>query len=56
MAVELEDLTISVINSRKCGVRSVLFFHIHISESKFVECSVGVEQKERVQCLYESSR
>lgn len=54
VAVELEDLTISVINSRKCGVRSVLFFHIHISESKFVECSVGVEQKERVQCLYES--
>lgn len=53
VTVDLEDLTVSVINSRKCGVRSVLFFHIHISETKFVECSVGVEKKENVQCLYE---
>ena len=52
--VDLEDLTVSVINSRKCGVRSVLFFHIHISETKFVECSVGVEKRGNVQCLYES--
>lgn len=51
--VDLEDLTVSVINSRKCGVRSVLFFHISISETKFVECSVGAEKKEYVQCLYE---
>lgn len=55
VTVDLEDLTVSVINSRKCGVRSVLFFHIHISESKFVECTVGVEKKHRVQCLYEST-
>ena len=55
VSVDLEDLTVSVINSRKCGVRSVLFFHIHISETKFVECSVGVEQKDKVQCLYEST-
>ena len=55
VTVDLEDLTVSVINSRKCGVRSVLFFHIHISETKFVECSVGVEKKDNVQCLYESA-
>lgn len=54
VTVDLEDLTVSVINSRKCGVRSVLFFHIHISETKFVECTVGVEKKHRVQCLYDS--
>lgn len=54
VTVDMEDLTISVINSRKCGVRSVLFFHVHIFESKFVECSVGAEKKDRVQCLYKS--
>lgn len=54
VTVDLEDLTVSVINSRKCGVRSVLFFHIHISETKFVDCTVGVEKKHMVQCLYES--
>lgn len=53
VTVDLEDLTVSVINSRKCGIRSVLFFHISISETKFMECSVGVEKKDLVQCLYE---
>lgn len=54
VTADLEDLTVSIINSRKCGIRSVLFFHIHISEMKFVECTTGVEKKETVQCLYES--
>ena len=55
VTADLEDLTVSIINSRKCGIRSVLFFHIHISEMKFVECTVGIEKKENVQCLYESA-
>lgn len=55
VTADLEDLTVSIINSRKCGIRSVLFFHIHISEMKFVECTVGIEKKESVQCLYESA-
>ena len=54
VSVDLEDLTVSIINSRKCGIRSVLFFHISISETKFVECTTGVEKKDMVQCLYES--
>ena len=54
VSVDLEDLTVSLINSRKCGIRSVLFFHINISEMKFVECTTGVEKKDMVQCLYES--
>ena len=54
VSVDLEDLTVSIINSRKCGIRSVLFFHINISEMKFVECTTGVEKKDMVQCLYES--
>ncbi|MCD8019924.1 MAG: DUF3794 domain-containing protein [Clostridiales bacterium] len=57
VTADLEDLTVSVINSRKCGIRSVLFFHIHISETTFVECTIGVEKavgkKDLVQCLYE---
>ena len=32
VTADLEDLTISIINSRKCGVRSVIYFHIAISE------------------------
>lgn len=54
VTADLEDLTISIINSRKCGVRSVIYFHIAISEMKFVECTTGIEKKENVQCLYES--
>lgn len=54
VTADLEDLTISIINSRKCGVRSVIYFHIAISEMKFVECTIGIEKKENVQCLYES--
>ena len=54
VSVDLEDLTVFIINSRKCGIRSVLFFHINISEMKFVECTTGVEKKDMVQCLYES--
>lgn len=53
--VDLEDLTVSVINSRKCGVRSVLFFHIHISETKYVDCSIGLEKKDKIQCLFEDT-
>mgnify|MGYP004678510965 FL=1 len=55
VTADLEDLTISIINSRKCGIRSVIYFHIAISEMKFVECTTGIEKKETVQCLYESS-
>ena len=55
VTADLEDLTISIINSRKCGIRSVIYFHIAISEMKFVECTTGIERKETVQCLYESS-
>ena len=55
VTADLEDLTISIINSRKCGVRSVIYFHIAISEMKFVECTTGIEKKENVQCLYESA-
>lgn len=51
---ELEDLTVTIINSRKCGIRSVLFFRIYISEMKFVDCTVGVERPETVQCRFES--
>lgn len=54
VTADLEDLTISIINSRKCGVRSVIFSSIAISEMKFVECTTGIEKKENVQCLYES--
>lgn len=54
VVADLEDLTVSIINSRKCGIRSVLFFHINISEMKFVDCTTGVEKKDTVQCLYES--
>ena len=43
VTADLEDLTISII-----------YFHIAISEMKFVECTTGIEKKENVQCLYES--
>lgn len=45
VTADLEDLTISIINSRKCGVRSVIYFHIAISEMKFVECTTGIEKR-----------
>lgn len=52
--VNIEDLTVSIINSRKCGVRSVLFFQLQLSEMKSVECTTGVEEKKSVECWYES--
>ena len=52
VTADLEDLTISIINSRKCGVRSVIYFHIAISEMKFVECTTGIEKKENVPVSY----
>ncbi len=54
VAVEasLEDLSIHIINSRKCGFRSVILFHVTVSETKFVQCSTGVNGKDHVECLY----
>ena len=43
VTADLEDLTISIINSRKCGVRSVIYFHIAISEM----WSVRLESRKR---------
>ena len=53
VTADLEDLTISIINSRKCGVRSVIYFHIAISNDLW-SVMTGIEKKENVQCLYES--
>ncbi|MBR0410218.1 MAG: DUF3794 domain-containing protein [Eubacterium sp.] len=51
---DIEDLSVTIINSRKCGVRSVLFFHVRISEMKFIDCTTGVDHADKVQCLYEN--
>lgn len=54
LSSDIEDLSVSIINSRKCGVRSVIHFGIRIYEMKFIDCTVGVEPKDNVQCLFES--
>ncbi|MBQ9155558.1 MAG: DUF3794 domain-containing protein [Eubacterium sp.] len=53
ITADIEDITVSIINSRKCGIRSVLFFHVQISEMKLIDWTTGIDSEDDVECLYE---
>lgn len=49
LLVELEDLTISIINSRKLTVRSIMDVHVIVEEEKEDEIATEIMEKDRCQ-------
>ena len=52
VSCDMEDLTISVIHSRKIAVKGLIQIKIEVTEQDVVEGADGIENGENIQCMY----
>ncbi|MBQ8984199.1 MAG: DUF3794 domain-containing protein [Lachnospiraceae bacterium] len=52
VSCELEDLTVSMIHSRKVEVKGLVSLTIHVTEPDVIEGATDIENGDQIQCMY----